>query len=654
MTASKSLNPVAGFSRRRFVEGIAISGGMAALGWPFPAAAAPSPQTLAGNRFDLTIGEIPFNVTGRARIATAVNGSVPAPILRLREGEDVTINVTNRLKESTSIHWHGLRLPNAMDGVPGLTFKGIMPGETFTYRFPVIQAGTYWYHSHSGMQEQTGLYGPLILEPRRKEAYGYDRDHVVMLSDWTDEDPMQIVSNLKQQGDYYNYGQRTLGTFIDDVKREGFSATLKDRLMWGQMRMSPTDIMDVTGATYTFLINGQSPSANWTGLFNPGERIRLRFINGSSMSTFDVRIPGLAMTVVQADGSDVMPVEIDEFRIGVAETFDVIVQPATEAAYTIFAQAQDRSGYARATLASRAGLAAAIPAMDPRPKRSMKDMGMEGMAGMDMGAHAADMSGMDMSGTAPSPHDGMAGMHMPGAMPGMDMSGPKAATDMGAMNMGGMDMSGGGASGMVGMNHATMNHAAMNHDAMTMADMPKPMQAVPSTNADGVNPASMLGQPSVDNVAMSTENRQDEPGDGLAENGRRVLRYAQLIDATGADDPPPTRELQFHLTVNMERWTWGFNGKRFSEALPINVSLNERVRFVLINDTMMEHPIHLHGFLFRIENGQGRSPFKHTINVKPGERVSFVFTADYPGHWAFHCHLLYHMEMGMFRTVVVA
>jgi CopA family copper-resistance protein len=649
MTASKSLNPVAGFSRRRFVEGIAISGGMAALGWPFPAAAAPYPQTLAGNRFDLKIGEIPFNVTGRARIATAVNGSVPAPILRLREGEDVTINVTNRLKESTSIHWHGLRLPNAMDGVPGLTFKGIMPGETFTYRFPVIQAGTYWYHSHSGMQEQTGLYGPLILEPRRKEAYGYDRDYVVMLSDWTDEDPMQVVSNLKQQGDYYNYGQRTLGTFIDDVKREGFSATLKDRLMWGQMRMSPTDIMDVTGATYTFLINGQAPAANWTGLFNPGERIRLRFINGSSMSTFDVRIPGLAMTVVQADGSDVMPVEIDEFRIGVAETYDVIVQPATEAAYTIFAQAQDRSGYARATLASRAGLAAAIPAMDPRPKRSMKDMGMEGMAGMDMGAHAADMSGMDMSGTAPSPHDGMAGMHMPGAMPGMDMSGPKAATDMGAMNMGGMDMSGGGASGMVGM-----NHAAMNHDATTMADMPKPMQAVPSTNADGVNPASMQGQPSVDNVAMSTENRQDEPGDGLAENGRRVLRYAQLIDATGADDPPPTRELQFHLTGNMERWTWGFNGKRFSEALPINVSLNERVRFVLINDTMMEHPIHLHGFLFRIENGHGRSPFKHTINVKPGERVSFVFTADYPGHWAFHCHLLYHMEMGMFRTVVVA
>jgi CopA family copper-resistance protein len=646
MTLLKSPKSAAGFSRRRFVEGIAVSGGMAALGWPFPAKAAAGPQTLTGSHFDLTIGELPFNVTGRARIATAVNGSVPAPILRLREGEDVTINVTNRLKDSTSIHWHGLRLPNPMDGVPGLTFKGIMPGETFTYRFPVIQAGTYWYHSHSGMQEQTGLYGPLILEPRRKEAYVYDRDYVVMLSDWTDEDPMEIVSNLKQQGDYYNYGQRTLGTFINDVKREGLSATLKDRLMWGQMRMSPTDIMDVTGSTYTFLINGQAPAANWTGLFNPGERVRLRFINGSSMSTFDVRIPGLAMTVVQADGSDVVPVEIDEFRIGVAETYDVIVSPANEAAYTIFAQAQDRSGYARATLASRAGLAAAVPAMDPRPMRSMKDMGMESMAGMNMSGDMKDMSGMgkggdmaampgmDMSGAKP-PGDGMSGMNMPGAMasmPGMDMSGPKASATMGSMNMQG----------------------GMTHDSMTMADMHKPMPAVPSSNADGVNPASMKGQPSVDNVAMSTENRQDEPGDGLAGNGRRVLRYAELADASGTQNPPPTRELQFHLTGNMQRWTWGFDGKKFSEAPPINVALNERVRFVLINDTMMEHPIHLHGFLFQVENGQSRSPFKHTINVKPGERVGFVFTADTAGHWAFHCHLLYHMEMGMFRTVVVA
>jgi CopA family copper-resistance protein len=613
--------PAGGLSRRRFVEGIAVAGGLVGLGLSSRAATAAPFQTLSGSRFDLAIGEMPFNVTGRPRIATAVNNSVPAPILRFREGEEVMINVTNRMREPTSIHWHGLRLPNAMDGVPGLTFKGIMPGETFTYRFPIIQSGTYWYHSHSGMQEQTGLYGPLILEPKQKEPYGYDRDYVIMLSDWTDEDPMELVSNLKQQSDYYNYGQRTLGTFVNDVKRDGFSATLKDRLMWGQMRMSPTDIMDVTGATYTFLINGQPPAANWTGLFTPGERIRLRFINGSSMSTFDVRIPGLAMTVVQADGTDVEPVEIEEFRIGVAETYDVIVSPTKDGAHTIFAQAQDRSGYARATLASRDGLIAGVPPMDPRPMRSMMDMGMSDMAGMDMSGGMGGMSSMNM------------GSQTAGAMPGMDMSGKQAPA--GSMpGMGNMDM-------------AKMAPA-------TMAGMKMPMAPVPSSNADGVDPMSLTGKPSVDNVAMATKDRQGEAGDGLDGNGRRVLRYSQLAARIKGDDTPPSRELQFHLTGNMERWTWGFDGKKFSEAGPIDVKLGERVRFVLINDTMMEHPIHLHGFLFQLENGQERSPFKHTINVKPGERVSFVFTADTPGRWAFHCHLLYHMEMGMFRTVVVA
>jgi CopA family copper-resistance protein len=613
--------PAGGLSRRRFVEGIAVAGGLVGLGLSSRAATAAPFQTLSGSRFDLAIGEMPFNVTGRPRIATAVNNSVPAPILRFREGEEVMINVTNKLREPTSVHWHGLRLPNVMDGVPGLTFKGIMPGETFTYRFPIIQSGTYWYHSHSGMQEQTGLYGPLILEPKEKEPYGYDRDYVIMLSDWTDEDPMELVANLKQQGDYYNYGQRTLGTFVNDVKRDGFSPTLKNRLMWGQMRMSPTDIMDVTGATYTFLINGQPPAANWTGLFTPGERIRLRFINGSSMSTFDVRIPGLAMTVVQADGTDVEPIEIEEFRIGVAETYDVIVSPTKDGAHTIFAQAQDRSGYARATLASRDGLTAGVPPMDPRPMRSMMDMGMSDMAGMDMSGGMGGMSGMDMGGKTA------------GAMPGMDMNGKQAP--------------GGAMPGMGNMDMAKMAPA-------TMAGMQMPMAPAPSSNADGVDPMSLTGKPSVDNVAMSTKDRQGEAGDGLEGNGRRVLLYSQLAARMKGEDAPPSRELQFHLTGNMERWTWGFDGKKFSEAGPIDVKLGERVRFVLINDTMMEHPIHLHGFLFQLENGQERSPFKHTINVKPGERVSFVFTADTPGRWAFHCHLLYHMEMGMFRTVVVA
>lgn len=578
-------------SRRRFVQGLA-AGGLAASGLMPRAVSAQQDlggfSLLSGNRFDLGIAPLPVNITGRSRIATAVNGSVPAPILKFREGDTVTVNVTNKLDVPTSIHWHGILLPNAMDGVPGLTYRGIMPGETFIYRFPVQQSGTYWYHSHSGGQEQTGLYGPLILEPREKEPYAYDREYVVMLSDWTDEDPMTVIANLKEQSDYYNYRRRTLGTFIADAKRDDFGPALKDRLDWGAMRMSPTDIMDVSGATYTFLVNGHPPAANWTAMFRPGERLRLRFINASSMTTYDVRIPGLELSIVQADGSDVMPVTVDEFRIGVAETYDVIVTPREDISYTIFAQAEDRSGYARATLASHLGMTAPIPSFDPRPMRTMADMGMGTMTGMNMG-------GMDMK-----------------AMPGMDMSGA----------MGGMQTT----------------------------------QNIPTSNASGVDPATLRGNPEVDNIAMAPQSRLSEASAGLDGNGRRNLTYAKLAAFTSAPNAvPPTRAIEFHLTGNMERFLWGFDGKTFSEAPPVLVKLGERVRFVLINDTMMEHPIHLHGYLFALENGQGgRLPLKHTVNVKPGERLSFVFTADVPGRWAFHCHLLYHMETGMFRTVLVS
>jgi CopA family copper-resistance protein len=638
-------------SRRRFVEGLALGAGLAGMHATaaYATGGTNGPPTLRGDRFDLLIGPTPVNITGRQRTATTVNGSIPGPILRVREGDTVTFNVANRLSDHTSIHWHGILLPNAMDGVPGLTFRGIKPGETFTYRYPIKQSGTYWYHSHSGMQEQTGHYGPLILEPRGREPYSYDRDYVVMLSDWTDEDPMTIVSNLKQQSDYYNYGQRALGTFIKDAKRDGLSATVDDRLMWGQMRMSPTDIMDVTGATYTFLMNGKPPAANWTGLFDPGQRVRLRFINGSSMSTFDVRIPGLDMTVVQADGSDVEPVAVEEFRIGVAETYDVIVRPS-QSAYTIFAQAEDRSGYARGTLAVREGLMAVVPPMDPRPMRTMNDMGMGGMGhgGMDMNKmgdiqkqgppatppSSAPMSGMDHSKMPGMSHD-MSGMDH-SKMPGMSQQ------DMSCMDHGNMP----GMSGdMKGMDHSKMAGGAAMQGG-----------SIPTSNADGVDVSSLSGKPSVDNVAMETKNRLAEAGDGLDGNGRRTLTYAQLrsIKPT-TQGGPPTRAIEFHLTGNMQRWIWGFNGKKFSEAGPIAVKLGERIRFVLINDTMMEHPIHLHGYLFEVENNQGdRLPLKHTINVKPGERMSFVFTADVPGHWAFHCHLLYHMEMGMFRTILVS
>ena len=365
------------FTRRRLLGAAAATSALTLAPSPLRSAlVAPArAPLLSGTEFQLEIAAAPINITGRQRTATAVNGSVPAPILRWREGDTVTLAVTNRLSEPSSIHWHGILVPNPMDGVPGLTFAGIPPGETFVYRFPVHQSGTYWYHSHSGFQEQTSLYGPLVIDPKGGYAQPFDRDYVVMLSDWTDTSPETIVSNLKFQSDYYNFQQRTVGTFFDDVAKNGLAATVSDRLMWGQMRMSPTDILDVSGATYTYLLNGQPPARNWTALFRPGERVRLRFINGSTMSIFDVRVDGLPMSIVQADGNEVVPVMVDEFRIGVAETYDVIVQPTADRAYTIFVQSEDRTGYARGTLAPRAGMEAAIPPMDPRPLRTMTDYG---------------------------------------------------------------------------------------------------------------------------------------------------------------------------------------------------------------------------------------------------------------------------------------
>lgn len=621
MTRNKSLN------RRRFVQGVVAAGAVASA-WPLRrATAATGAPVLSGTEFQLEIGPVPVNITGRPTIGTAINGQIPAPILRWCEGDTITLAVTNRLSEPTSIHWHGVRTPSPMDGLPGLSFAGIPPGETFVYRFPVHQSGTYWYHSHSAFQEQTGVYGPIIIEPRRGYAHPFDRDYVVFLSDWSDEKPDTIVSNLKFQSDYYNFHQRTLGTFIDDVNRQGFAETVSDRLMWGEMRMSPTDILDVSGSTYTYLMNGQPPASNWTALFRPGERVRLRFINGSSMSIFDIRIPDLPMSVVQSDGNDLQPVTVDEFRIGTAETYDVIVQPHGARAYTIFAEAEDRTGFARGMLAPRAGMAAAIPAMDPRPMRTMKDMGME--------------------------HGSMGGMQMDhGSMPGMSHG---ATGSMQQMNQGAMPGMGHGATGGMQMDHGSMM-PGMNHGSMPDMSQEKAGVISTMTNMAGQDGAAKLeGSVGVDNVAMMTANRLGEPGEGFPDD-RRVLRYTDLRALKRGNDPRQAeREIVLHLTGNMQRFMWGFDGKKFSEAGPIELKRGERVRFTLINDTMMEHPMHLHGLWSELENGHGEyRPYKHTILVKPGERLSFLVNADEPGRWAFHCHLLYHMESGMFREVHVA
>jgi FtsP/CotA-like multicopper oxidase with cupredoxin domain len=558
-------------TRRTFVKGLAAGSLLGGLGlWRTPVWAlngATPVNELSGNEFELFIGETPVNFTGSARTAMTINGSLPGPLLRWREGDTVTLRVRNRLAADTSIHWHGILLPANMDGVPGLSFHGIEPGGVYVYQFKVRQHGTYWYHSHSGLQEQAGVYGPLVIEAKEPEPFQYDRDYVVMLSDWTDEDPASLMKTLKKQSDYYNFHKRTVGDFINDVSEKGWGATVADRKMWAQMNMNPTDIADVSGATYTFLINGQAPDDNFTWLFRPGEKLRLRLINGSAMTYFDVRIPGLKMTVVAADGLHVKPVSVDELRIAVAETYDVIVEPETEA-YTLFAQAMDRSGYARGTLATRAGMSAAVPALDPRPLVSMDDMGM-----------------------------------------------------------GGMD-------------HGSMDMSAMDHSSMG------PMQA---------HPDSENNNPLVDMQAMITAPKLDDPGLGLRNNGRRVLTYADLRSTfEDPDGRDPGRTIELHLTGHMEKFAWSFNGIKFSDAEPLRLKYGERIRLVLVNDTMMTHPIHLHGMWSDLEDENGNFQVrKHTIDMPPGSRRSYRVTADALGRWAYHCHLLYHMETGMFREVRV-
>lgn len=594
-------------TRRTFVKGLAATGIIGGLGlWRTPVWAVNSPgqpNVLTGNEFDLFIGETPVNITGAARTAMTINGSLPGPILRWREGETVTLRVRNRLKEDTSIHWHGIILPANMDGVPGLSFHGIAPDGMYEYKFKVNQNGTYWYHSHSGLQEQLGVYGALVIDAKEPEPFSYDRDYVVLLSDWTDENPTRVLAKLKKQSDYYNQHKRTVGDFIDDVSEMGWSAAVADRKMWAEMKMSPTDLADVSGYTYTYLMNGQAPDGNWTGIFKPGEKIRLRFINASAMTYFDVRIPGLKMTVVAADGLHVKPVSVDEFRIAVAETYDVIVEPDSEQAYTVFAQSMDRTGYARGTLAVQEGLSAPVPSPDPRPLIAMGDMGMDhgSMGGMDHGS----MAGMD--------HGSMAGM------------------DHGSMQ-----------GGMAGMDHSQM--AGMDHSGM--AGMAGAMQA---------HPASETNNPLVDMQTMTPTHKLDDPGIGLRDNGRRVLTYSDLRSTfPDPDGREPSRTIELHLTGHMEKFSWSFDGIKSSDAEPLRLKYGERVRITLVNDTMMAHPIHLHGMWSDLEDANGNFLVrKHTIDMPPGSKRSFRVTADALGRWAFHCHLLLHMEMGMFREVRV-
>ncbi|BBN60086.1 copper resistance system multicopper oxidase [Hydrogenovibrio marinus] len=668
--------PNSEMNRRQFVKGFALSSLTAAIATHIPLAQAgnmamglmrsytppkssemgPGRPALMGTEFDLTIAEKTVNITGTPSKATLVNGSLPAPTLVWREGDEVTIRVKNEMDVDTSIHWHGMVVPTGMDGVPGLSYPGIKPGETFEYKFTVKQHGTYWYHSHSRFQEQTGLYGVIVILPKMPDPVEYDHDYVVQLTDWSDTDPETIYTNLKKMGDYYNYNQRTVGDFFSEVKKYGFFNAWNKRKMWNDMVMSDRDLSDVTGADYTFLMNGLSPNAHWRVVTQPNKKIRLRVVNSSSMTFFDVRIPGLKMTVIAADGHLVQPVTVDEFRIGVAETYDIIVEPdGKQPAYAIFAQAIDRSGYALGSITTDPKILAEAPEMDPLPILSMADMGMSmNMSGMDMSS-GSNNSTMDMNAAS--------------SMNGMNMdSGNNNSNMHSGSNMNGMNMSSGinnsnmnSSSSMNGMNmnsnkgsSTSMNMGAqsgMSGGGMGMDNVVIPMDMNPDLPQIHV-PAK--DGPQIEMRAQDPKYRLDDPGVGLRNNGRKVLTYADLKNRFPTmREPKPTKELVLHLTGNMERYMWSINGIPYPDAEPLRFEYGERVRITFINDTMMNHPMHLHGMWSDLETGdENHIPRKHTVIVQPGSKISYRVTMDAEGDWAYHCHMLYHM-MGMFRKVEV-
>jgi CopA family copper-resistance protein len=601
--------------RRQLLRGAALAGSGLALStigsaWAQAVSdgiAKPAPM-LSGDDITLRVAHQMMTIDGRRSHAIGINGTAPAPLIRLREGQKARLTLINALSdEQTSIHWHGLILPFQMDGVPGVSFPGVDPGQRFTYEFPVRQAGTYWYHSHSGLQEQSGLYGPLVIDPAGADPIASDREHVVMLSDHSQLHPHAIFRRLKLQGGYFNYQKQTLSDLL-----RGKGQTAGERREWGAMRMDPSDVADVTGSTYTYLVNGHGPADNWTGLFRPGERVRLRIINASAMTTFNLRIPGLRMTVVGCDGLTVRPVTVDEFQIGVAETYDVIVTPEEERAYTLVGESVDRSGMARATLAPRAGMVAAVPPLRRRPLASMKDMGMGGM----------DHAAMGHGTPAPAPAADIADPACPPEHASMGHCTPGATTPLPASTAA-MDHGGGG----------------MKHEMRDFATAP------------GVKKT-----PTVQTISPMPTDRTGEPGQGLEDVGHKVLVYRDLMAVDrNPDVRAPGRALQIHLTGNMERYMWAFDGEKLSEVKdPIPFSEGERVRITLVNDTMMGHPIHLHGHYFELVTGHGAfAPRKHTVMVQPGGTVTFDLTADAVGDWAFHCHMLYHMHAGMMQVVTV-
>ncbi|ELW92607.1 copper resistance system multicopper oxidase [Acinetobacter baumannii] len=599
-----------------------------------------SPWTLAAiKEYHLNINEQQVNVTGKPLKRITVNGKFTAPLLEFEEGDEAVIRVHNQLKnQDTSLHWHGLLLPGLMDGVPGFNnFKGIAPNGDFVYRFKVKQNGTYWYHAHSKGQEQDGLYGPLVIYPKGKIPVAAhektDRDYIVMLSDFHDSSSDSIMKNLKKSAEYYQNRRETVSDVWKQVKAQGLKATWQDRSMWNQMRMLKTDMSDVTG--YTFLVNGKTPQQNWTANFKAGDKVRLRFINASAMSFFDVRIPNLKMTVVSADGQPVKPVAIDEFRIGTAETYDVIVEPK-QPNYQIEAESIDRSGFAIGTLHNENTQAVGpvqMPTPRPRALLTMDDMGMSHGGGSN--EHAGHQMNMQ---------------HDMSAMPEMKKETTQANHDHTMMKMD-HDMKNMSSDGH---DHSMMH---MKHDMSAMSEMNHDMQAMSASEHDH----AMMNMNHEMPAQSENKPKKDEPVYGWANAstpaGMKALQYSDLQSLTPQPDTrAPERELVIRLGGNMERYIWTINGKKFSDTTPLQVKYGERIRLKFVNDSMMAHPMHLHGMFMQLENGQQAEnlPNKHTIIVPPGKTVTALLTADALGEWAIHCHLLYHMSAGMMNKLIVA
>ena len=569
--------------------------------------------------YEISVDRIKLDTGQFKRVGIGYNKSQTPTVLRFKEGENVTIRVTNNLRQDTSIHWHGLILPFDQDGVPDISYPGIKPGQTFTHNFPIVQAGTYWFHSHSGFQEPDGAYGAIIIEPKRGESVRANRDYVVQLTDTHPHQGKRVMRNLKLSSDYYNRSQRTFKDLVRDSKNTSFQKALENRAMWGRMRMMPTDIEDIQG--FAPMINGKGTSQNWTGLFKPGEKVRLRLINSSAMAYFDVRIPGLKMTVVQADGNDVKPVTVDELRVAVAETYDVIVQPRKNKAYSVIAESMGRTAMVRGTLAPRPGMVGPLYKKRPKPLLTMADM-----SGM--------MGGMN--------HSGM-------SMEGMDHSG-MSTEDMEQSNMSMVSQDSSGMS-MEGMDHSNMSMEGMDHSDMPMEDM------------EGMDHSQQkMAAPSGKKTKSSKKAaRQDSfyaPGSGLiptAANGGKFLSYNDLRARKPLyRDRKATRTIELRLTGNMERYIWSINGVKMDDAEPIRLKHGERVRFKFVNQTMMAHPMHLHGMWSILDTGKGKwDPIKHVINVNPGTTVYSETEVDATGQWAFHCHLSYHADAGMFRKVII-